>query len=30
VGAVKTRVFRAMQALKNVLAGDTQGRVTDV
>jgi RNA polymerase sigma factor (sigma-70 family) len=29
-GAVKTRVFRAMQMLKNALAGDTQRRLTDV
>jgi RNA polymerase sigma factor (sigma-70 family) len=29
-GAVKSRVFRAMEALKNVLTGDTERRLTDV
>jgi RNA polymerase sigma-70 factor (ECF subfamily) len=29
-GAVKSRVFRAMEALKNVLTGDTEWSVTDV
>ena len=29
-GAAKTRVFRAMQTLKNVLTGDTERRLTDV